>query len=417
MAKLRNTQRDYLEGGTEQINFKVFDYEGTYVETLDEDILFTTKNDLKPIMSNMIKEFERPLKKFQEITELSSINYKSENAHFIYGDNGRFDFNSGLGSDIIEDSTESVKAITGTKFFKSTVLSTRTATENLEMLSIDRQYLTIEQGKPIKSGFSFYIATSDKTDKFSVNVRVGLQHTYSSGGAFDKEYDFENDEWIDFSGNTLTMSFKEIKTSTVNSWGKATIDLEPYIRTDSSDDFNLEVIICQPKNDPIQANSDFAAIYIDNFFVAETSDITDNEIVSTRTQFDNNGTFTGEAAAPAMYLSNEAKNTDYFIGKIDGDFKRPRDTVNKTLEQIRSQEKLNDYRSFLKRYSGTFRATGSKFFGFHNKLWINFDSESDDASCMIDSMKWNTKEATYDIEIHQPNQDNDVDSTYVASFE
>ena len=43
------------------------------------------------------------------------------------------------------------------------------------------------------------------------------------------------------------------------------------------------------------------------------------------------------------------------MGKITGDFKRERDSVNKKLEQLISAEMMNDNRRHLTRYDGTFR--------------------------------------------------------------
>ena len=86
MGKIRNLQLDYLEGGSEMIDFKIFDSDGTYVQTDNEDILYKTKRDLIPLNVDLVREYERPLKKVSMETNLSNLYYKNENAHFLYGD-------------------------------------------------------------------------------------------------------------------------------------------------------------------------------------------------------------------------------------------------------------------------------------------------------------------------------------------
>lgn len=418
MGKIKNLQLDYLEGGQELIDFKVFDPDGTYVNTENENVLYKTKEHLTPLNVDLIKEYERPLKKVSIETNLTNLYFKNQNAHFMYG-NEKYTIqppDTGT-SGIISDENEPVNALSGSKYFKST--ETTQETTATAMISISREHLSFEQGKPITVGFNYYLATDDDSDKFELRVKVGLQHTYDGDSGYDKQYDFENEEWINFSGITGDMKRSSTETGTVNSWGKLTLNLKPYRRTDSDDDFHLDITICRLKNFPSGSNPDFSAIYIDNFFIAETVELSDNKVVSTRTQNPNNGTYSAHLEKKDFILSNEAETADYFIGKIEGDFKRQRDSVGKKLEQCITAEILNDYRGYLTRYEGTFRDKRTTPMGFHNKIHVDFGSDvfQEEASCYIDSMKYNVKAAEYDISMHVPNQDDDVSSFYVTSFD
>ena len=164
--------------------------------------------------------------------------------------------------------------------------------------------------------------------------------------------------------------------------------------------------------------ANFTDLFIDNIRIAESHE-TENTIVSRRKQFDQNGTYTAKYELKDNVLSNQGKNFDYFIGKIDDDFKRPRDTANKTLEQIITQDVINDSRDFMRKYEGTFRAANNNFLGLHNKIWIDYGSDSlqEPVSCYIDAMKYDVKYAEYDIRMHIPNQDDDVDTTYNVLLE
>lgn len=419
MGKIRNLQLDYLEGGSEMIDFKIFDSDGTYVQTDNEDILYKTKRDLIPLNVDLVREYERPLKKVSMETNLSNLYYKNENAHFLYGDEKYEVATPATGtSAIISDANEPVNALSGNKYFKTTETSQEsTATASL---TISREHLTFPQAKPMTVGFNYYLATDDPTDKFEFRVKIGLQHTYAGAPTtYDKEYHFGNEEWIDFNGLTANMERSSTETSTTNSWGKITLNIKPYIATSHDGDVSIDVSLCRLRLAPPSASPDFSALYIDNFFIAETVDFSDNKVVSTRTQNPNNGTYSGNHVSKDLILSNEAENTDYFIGKIEGDFKRQRDSVGKKLEQCITAEMLNDYRSYLSRYEGTFRDKGLQPMGFHNKIHVDFGSDvfQEENSCYIDSMKYNVKAAEYDITMHVPNQDDDVSSFYVTSFE
>ena len=62
MGRIKNLQTDYLEQGSELIDFKKYSSDGTYLETVEENVLFTAKRDLAALDSSLIKEFERPIK-------------------------------------------------------------------------------------------------------------------------------------------------------------------------------------------------------------------------------------------------------------------------------------------------------------------------------------------------------------------
>jgi len=420
MGRIRVLQQDYLEGGQELIDYKIYDYNGNYVNTVNENILYKTKRDLIPLNQDLVKEYERPFKKVSVETDLTNLYFKNQNAHFLFGDEKYTIQPPDTGTAaIISDSLEPVNALSGTKYFKST--ETTQETTATSMIAISREHLTFPQGKPMTVGFNYYLATDDDTDKYEFRIKVGLQHTFAAQGNYDKEYDFDNDEWIDYThgSNTGNMSRTSNETSTVNSWGKLTVNLKPYTTTSTDNDVHIDIHICRLKNVPSGSNPDFSAVYIDNFFIAETVELSDNKIVSTRTQNPNNGTYSAHEEKKGLIMSNEAENTDYFIGKIEGDFKRERDTVGKKLEQIITAEMLNDYRKFVPHYEGTFRDISLRPMAFHNKIHVDFGDDvfQEDASCYIDKMKFNVKAAEYDITMHVPNQDNDVSSFYVSVFD
>ena len=55
----------------------------------------------------------------------------------------------------------------------------------------------------------------------------------------------------------------------------------------------------------------------------------------------------------------------------------------------------------------------------HKKVWVDFGDDvlQEPVSCYIDSLKFNVKAAIYDIKMHVPNQDDDVESSYQVTIE
>ena len=417
MGRIETAILNQLEKGRETIEYKVFDSDGTFIKNEESDILFSVKYDLIPLNMDLIKEYERPNKTTEHVVDLANLYFKNNNAHFLYGDDGYIiqPADQGTTSEVISDTNEDIKALSGDKYFKSTDLDGNGA--NVAMISIDQEFNQIAQGKPITVGFSYYIATTDDSDKYELNVKASLDETYTEAGEL-KQYNFETEVWEDYPAASINQSRHKIETTTLNSWGKATVTIKPYESDSVNTDPYVTITINKPKTVPTGTNPDFAAIYIDNFFIAETIEFSDDKIISRRKQFPANGTFTNKYDTNGHFLSNEAKNTDYFIGKFDGDFRRPRDTADKSLEQIVTQEKANDYRKYLVRYEGTLRANSENYLGPHNKVWLDFgESYQDVGSCYIDSMKYDVKAAEYSVNMHLPNQDNDVNSTYVVLFD
>ena len=425
MGQIRNLQTDRLRGGAEQISYKVFNYEGTYQTTEDEDVLFSCPADLQPMYQDLTRQYERPLKKVEYITELSGNYFKNENAHFLFDDH-RWGFQTlpfvsqpasnlsgGTYAGVFTDEDREAKALSGNKYAFTDVYTNLSTP--LSFVTTEREYTKLGVDTEIKIEFDYYIHTTGTDEKYQIAIKAFSQETYNqsvhSGTPYS--YDFANDSW---SSGYAADKFKDFQTTTVNAWGKASVTLKPYLEAYSGypnvDEICLSISVCFPKLSG-GGTGDFESMAIDNFRISESYDVEDR-IVSRRTQFSGNGTYTAEYKTDGNILSNEAKTTEYFIGKIEGNFKRPRDTVNKSLEQIITQDILNDNRKFLRKYEGTFRAMTEEFVGLHNKLWINFGDDilQEPVSCYIDAMKYDVKNAEYVMRLHVPNQDDDVGSFY-----
>ena len=158
--------------------------------------------------------------------------------------------------------------------------------------------------------------------------------------------------------------------------------------------------------------------YFDNVRISETIQF-DGGISSIRKQYDYANGLTGIYKSEGNIFSNEAGSVEKYIGKFTGGFKRSRDTVTKTVEQLVTQEILNDNRDYLTKYEGTFKNRSDYNITPHKKIWIDFGEDllEEPVSCYVDSIKFDVKAAIYDIQMHVPNQDDDIDSTYEVIIE
>jgi len=420
MGQIRNLQTDKLRQGTEPISYERYNYDGVHVETVDEDVLYECPVDITPLNKDLVRSFERPLKKVDFITDLTGNYFINENAHFLYDDrhwgypdssviiaNAGGTYQTGTIVEIITDDDQNAKAVSGNKYMRSDAMNNDS--NGVQMIANDREQCIVKTYQKMQIQFDYYIETTGTDETYQIPVKFWIQETYASGSP-DYSYDFANNEFVTYASSVVN----KFNTTTVNAWGKASFTIEPYAPTTESDeDVYAQIVICFPRQ-PSGSVGGFQNIFIDNVRISEYYEVP-KSMICRRTQYDYTGrTYTGEYKAENNILSNEAQTTEYFIGKIEGYFRRDRDTVDKTLEQIITQEMLNDNREYMTKYEGTFRGGRDGHLSLHNKVWIDFGEDllQEPVSCYLDAMKYDIKASEYSIRMHVPNQDDDVGSTY-----
>jgi|LULH01.1.fsa_nt_gb hypothetical protein len=427
MGLIENYQNDFLLQGSEQISYKVFNYEGTYIETTDDDVLFTAPKDLHPINNDLLKSYEKPLKEVQFVTDLTKLEVKSVNPNMaipsdltsLTGDFEVASTSAGFSStdySFASDYSQNVKAISGNRYFKSTAINT-TGTVIYDFITCPA---TVKQNQDLQIGFSYYFGTTSTVAEYIISIRLNVD--LSGDGTADHRFNFDTNEWdsstnTTFSASSASAYTKGITTETLNKWQTFTLTVPPFETSSDNNDKTVKLRMGRPEQ--LSANGTHSATYIDNFYIAEKYDVTDNKMISKRRQLDSAGTYTGLYKNEKNIISNEAKETDFFMGRYLGDYKRLRDTSNKTMEQIVSQEILNDHRQYLRKYEGTFYNLTLNHISMHNKILFDFGQEllRENVSCYLDGMEHNMKENKYNLKMHVPNQDDDVDSTYQTVFE
>ena len=85
MGTIRNAQLDLLQNTNQEfIQFKRYDKDGVYKETLIENVLLTAPDVVIPINNDMTVEYLPPIKKAEYITKVDQLEDVHPNSHFMY---------------------------------------------------------------------------------------------------------------------------------------------------------------------------------------------------------------------------------------------------------------------------------------------------------------------------------------------
>ena len=82
IALLSVEQRKLLLQGKELIKYKRFDYRGVYEDTQTENILMQCPRDLRPINTNLVKSYGKPVKKVTTQVKVETKVIKNTNPNF-----------------------------------------------------------------------------------------------------------------------------------------------------------------------------------------------------------------------------------------------------------------------------------------------------------------------------------------------
>lgn len=416
MALLRNHQKDKLKGGQEKINFKVYDSDGNYKINEDKNVLFSTPRQLIPLHKNLLKSYEKPVKRVELPIKLNKINVKNKNANFAAVKDSATDygwteydasnvFPNEVWGVITNDLNQDVKAISANKYMKTTHIA---SISKSSLTRIDPGSCLLKSRSPFSVGFNYHIKSSGTNAEYRITV---ILRAYLGSTVYS--YNSKNKEWTP--GVAGIFAFSK-NTKSLNKWDKAVFNVEPLDIDGNNDNIDVRAEIFLPTQ--ISDNGTFDSFYIDNAFVGENNSVgpsentTSNYIIERKVP-DSDKTITAELKLKTQVLSNEL-NADYFNGQIEGRFRRPRDTADKTLEQIITQEVLNDNREYMTLYEGSFFNNNFYHLSLHNKVYIDFGSTflQEQVSAYIDGMSHKLKSNEYELKMHIPNQNNDVDSIY-----
>ena len=402
--------------GEEIIEYKVFDRLGNYKFTTTENVLLKAPTDLKPIGADLYKEYLKPYNQVKYDVQLTNDTILNLNPQLLYDDH---DYTLGPNTAI---NTNEDYVLVGNKSIKTTVH----ARENVDFddtYEVIMNTVTTDDSKKLKVGFSFLVdpdyTLTNFSDVWEYEIAV-IVYAYDADNDLIY-YDWKADEWqrtVNQKRRTKLPQFKKVGT-----WQNVELELNAYEEVEG--DMDVTINIHYPRFTVYPSASGLGLInatYFDKIFVAEVNDNA-SEMMVTNTQ-DVVNTKTAVYESKGIFISNYL-GADSFQGGFDGFFTRPRDFAimasdYPTVDNIVSQEILNDFRDFVKRYEGTFYNLKSEPIPIapHNKVWIDFGSGTfrEGASCYIDAMRYDIKANEYKLTMHVPNQTNDVASKFAVKL-
>lgn len=418
---LLNTTREEL------VEYNVYDKDGVFIDTHSENVLIECPSIIKPINNDLIIEYLKPVKKVVRETKLKKLNIVNNDPMSNYG-GYRMDFTHPTSNPTTRAQVEENDlSLSGDRLIKGLTFASNTGDTHIGSYfpetAIENDFVSVRVGNKYKVGFSYYIentVTDTSELDYYFMILVSLYDTPNNDTYYynfeDNKFDnFEQQAFTDTKANTKYVKF--IKNTNRDVWNNFQIGLES-VEDVTSENIKLRFELKQLVYTTTAAASAHTAYYVDNFFIDQDFDESNKLIVERSSSAD--AVITGVHTTEDLILSNELGNT-LFDGGFDGQFyaRRNGDSSYFKLDELITQEILNDHRAFVRRYEGTFYNANPQPIpvALHNKLWINFSEGGELVSGYIDSMKYDIKNNTYSIVMHLPNQDDDFASTYKIRYE
>lgn len=388
--------------GYEQIKYFIYNSSGVYQSTSTVDVLNTVPGDLKPLGNNLTKEYLRPLKEYAIDVEVGDNFFNTNvivNPGFEHGSTRWTLTNSSIDTEL---------TFKGNRSLKTTNVQTSASGTSVTLVNSQG----IDQAP--SSTIAWKLIVNNYFDSVSSNTRgfrwqIKLVET-GPGATQTKYWNHGSTSWTD----TATINDQPVDTN--RRWKKYsyTIDSLP-----SGNAWDIFIYLYDPYQ--TTSTSGFTAMYYDSIsFEYENIDSDGNrseffskfdllKFVRSRT-----ADYSGVKTADGFYLTNDK------YGRVSGDYYRSRDKTNylKSIEEITTQQVINDYRSYVLRYEGDLYNNNTLPIGPHNKIWVNFGSSvlQEPVSCYIDGISYDVKRNLYSIIMHVPNQDDDITSDFIVKF-
>lgn len=388
-------KQGFLNGGSENIKFYIYNSSGVETGNLTDNFIRIAPDYFALVGNDLVRKLDRPVKRYQEIVDISQKNLDlNENASFEFALVEGWQMPFGTGS--IDNNP-----FAGRRAF---VFSEYTTT----------------LGSYTRKLYSDNVANAVKGEQYQVLISVNLNS--ASGGANGARLPWYmrvlqsgnyyywsevNKAW----GTSGSIVWNEFKLDAKGEWEalKATAG---ELTVDGTIDIGFGIPY-------IDAAGSFVDTHIDNFAVRNIDKEINNynEVLFIREQTSSQIT-TDVMEHEGIKQANIGDGIFWGQFKNQPAFKRCNDTTPKTIEQIVTQQRLNDHRTYSKSYEGTLYGNfGYLVMTLQNKIYFKWANYQESDSCIIDSMKYNVKANTYDVLCHVPNNYTDVDSTFRVSYQ
>ena len=427
MATIRQQQLTFLQNtGEELCEFKVYTSDGNYRFTLNENILQTVPDNLQPIDQNLVTEYLRPLRFIDRKIDVDNRDIVNDNPTFRYD---TYDWNMGTGDVVKVEKNQFIQnlfpltplPITDDYMVRSYTSQMPTLPNKGSAIITTSTRTFVNATSDYEFGFYYYFykqcdnITYSCNENYTFHITIGLDN--NGDGSPNYVYNFDDNKFE--AGSTFSADhYRAITTTTNNQWVKYTTKLNSAPAA-AGTSIRLLASIYPPARDSVDVY--IGMNWYDNIYVANVGTSGNNLIEKTEI-YESAGAkkSTGSYEKENMTFTNTLSNNDV-LGKFSGVFKKRNDNETGNLDHFINQEMANDFRTFVKRYEGSYykNDNSSAPIQMYNKIWTNFGTTvlQDPVSAIIDSMTYNVKQNTYELICHLPNQDDDVQILETINFE
>ena len=398
-----------VSANDEVIQTDIYNSSGVYQSSTNESVLKTVPTNLKNIGGDLIREYIQPLNeaKYKFSTTQNSCYEYTRNIGFEYGTYGWVlsSYASLTTDDFTEQGRKAIKFVNAPTSGETLVFNSDYAGQTAKSWNYYYTGTTAQFGV-------FAEKNENSVSSFTVQVRIVADRSPNF-----HYWDDENSTW------TTTETTITRTVEVFNNWQVLSI---PFTGTGYPTNFTgiqigVQVLNCTYSGTGIQN------IYFDNVGILgnyfKPSGLTaapnDNrQLPSAYIEF------AKRSSTSSVYSDEKTITGTYYFSTGNGlpttyVYKRTRDTDVKPMYHRHLQNILNDYRTFLVRYEGTFRNMDNSPVSIHNRIWFNFGTSiaQDPQSCYIDGLTYNIKSANAKVIAHLPNSDDDISCIFRITSE
>jgi len=393
-AGILTAKQGFLNGGTENIKYWIYNASGVAQSAVTTNMLKVVPTNMQPIGQNLFRTPRRPVKKYQEIVDISQQQVDLNlNASFEF-DNENWD-----------------TALVTTQFVNSPFAGRRS------LKYVGTSALGVYTVRLVSTGAASAVKGNQYQVLFSVNIDKGgsdnrlpwfLRIEYSPG--VYTYWSEVNKTWGTTGGSVLWNETKVI--------GAGTFESFKFTAKEAPEPGTIQIGFSYPY---IDAPGSYTGMYLDNCAVRNIDKEQNvyKEVYFIREQ---TGTFVTSDVMEHKDVVQADLDSVVFSGAFtdNNSFKRAQDTATNGyfLEQIVTQQRLNDFRQYSMQYEGDlYNMDQYSVMTMAHKLWIKFATLTETDSAIVDSIRVQLKSNLYTCQFHIPNNYTDVSSNYRISYQ
>ena len=403
----------------EFINVNVYDSNGVFQAAEKIATVKTSPEDLKPLKSDLTREFLQPLDKVDVkiSTQQYEKTYYSNNPGFEFGTNGSYNW-------IIEPNNAEIVADEISKKGKYSIKLTNSLNSDFKcftsnVVPFEKPFFPGQQTDEISIlsldgfsySFSYFIESSEILAGCQVKYRIKMYNNTQT-----IYFNESNEDW-QTSAITNTISVNQF-----NGWQTKTKRLKNANSNLFLTSGKLVIEIFQTTVDS-GSTADYVTTYFDDIgFYQQGAEVftflwlegiekiitPSKDIIALRSD-DKNYTSKKSYSTIMLPTDSPSQSKNWYRSR-DYNLTGGNTTEYKKILDIRNQNIMNDFREACIRYEGTFRDLTATPLSLHNKVWFDWENVlNDKQATILDGLSYNLKQGAYKIVSHLPNDDNDLD--------